>query len=171
MDVHSNPRFRATIEVKTADAAHKVSTRCHVFSGGYCGRATPDPIPNSVVKPSSVDGTAGETLWESRTPPDLWPPRQRGGRFYWFCRRTVHVCSAASGAGGRGRVIRPAGLGFTADSRARLRRAPCCVRGFVTDARGKFVRVELEESWPVDVRSRRADVVAPRITMRPASTA
>lgn len=45
------------------------------FSGGYGGRVTPDPIPNSVVKPSSADGTAGETLWESRTPPDLWPPR------------------------------------------------------------------------------------------------
>ena len=54
------------------------------FSGGYGGRATPDPIPNSVVKPSSADGTAGETLWESRTPPDLWPPRQRGGLFIWF---------------------------------------------------------------------------------------
>src|SRR5690606_40735104 len=37
-----------------------------VFAGGYGGRATPDPIPNSVVKPSSANGTAGETLWESK---------------------------------------------------------------------------------------------------------
>ena len=42
------------------------------FSGGYCGGVTPDPIPNSEVKPSSADGTAGETLWESRSLPDLW---------------------------------------------------------------------------------------------------
>src|SRR5690606_39305169 len=42
------------------------------FSGDYGGGATPDPIPNSVVKPSSADGTAGGTLWESRTLPDLW---------------------------------------------------------------------------------------------------
>ncbi len=42
------------------------------FSGGYCGGVTPDPIPNSEVKPSCADGTAGETLWESRSLPDLW---------------------------------------------------------------------------------------------------
>ena len=28
------------------------------FSGGHCERATPDPIPNSEVKPLSADGTA-----------------------------------------------------------------------------------------------------------------
>ena len=38
-------------------------------SGGYTGGATPDPIPNSEVKPSRADGTAGETLWESRSSP------------------------------------------------------------------------------------------------------
>ena len=48
------------------------------FAGGYSGRATPDPIPNSVVKTSSADGTAGETLWESRTPPALCPLRKKG---------------------------------------------------------------------------------------------
>ena len=34
-------------------------------------RATPVPIPNTVVKPHSVDGTAALQLWESRTLPDL----------------------------------------------------------------------------------------------------
>ena len=86
-----NPRFRATnadcsqtqhvsLLVKallvTLAWRHFVDTGPRSgFSGGYGGRVTPDPIPNSVVKPSSADGTAGETLWESRTPPDLWPPR------------------------------------------------------------------------------------------------
>ena len=40
-------------------------------SGGYTGGATPVPISNTEVKPSRVDGTAGETLWESRTPPEF----------------------------------------------------------------------------------------------------
>ena len=41
----------------------------HNFLGGYGGGDLPDPISNSVVKPSSVDGTAQVTVWESRTPP------------------------------------------------------------------------------------------------------
>ena len=39
--------------------------------GGHSGGVTPDPIPNSEVKPSSADGTARETVWESRTPPGI----------------------------------------------------------------------------------------------------
>ena len=42
--------------------------------GGNVGRVTPDPIPNSEVKPIRADGTAGAALWESRTPPELWKP-------------------------------------------------------------------------------------------------
>jgi hypothetical protein len=41
------------------------------FSGDYCEGATPDPISNSEVKPFSADGTARETVWESRSLPDL----------------------------------------------------------------------------------------------------
>ena len=37
--------------------------------GDLSGGAIPDPIPNSEVKPSSADGTAWETVWESRSPP------------------------------------------------------------------------------------------------------
>ena len=32
-------------------------------------RALPVPIPNTEVKPHCADGTAGVTLWESRTSP------------------------------------------------------------------------------------------------------
>jgi hypothetical protein len=43
------------------------------FSGGNSGKETPVPIPNTEVKLSSADGTAG-FLWESRTLPGfhLW---------------------------------------------------------------------------------------------------
>lgn len=33
---------------------------------------TPDPIPNSEVKPLSGDGTARETVWKSSTMPALF---------------------------------------------------------------------------------------------------
>ena len=41
----------------------------YVFPGGNSGEATPVPIPNTEVKLSRADGTAGATLWESRTLP------------------------------------------------------------------------------------------------------
>ena len=34
--------------------------------------ATPVPIPNTMVKTQAADGTALETVWESR-----WPPEQK----------------------------------------------------------------------------------------------
>src|SRR6476659_2857971 len=37
---------------------------------GHCVRETPGYIPNPEAKPFSADGTAGGTLWESRTPPN-----------------------------------------------------------------------------------------------------
>ncbi len=45
-------------------------------SGGHGGGETPGLIPNPVVKPSSADGTARETVWESRTPPEQQPPER-----------------------------------------------------------------------------------------------
>ena len=41
-------------------------------SGGHAAGVTPDPIPNSVVKPCRADDTTRATAWESRTPPDLF---------------------------------------------------------------------------------------------------
>ena len=35
-----------------------------IYSGGYSVGETPDPIPNSEVKPYSADGTARETSVE-----------------------------------------------------------------------------------------------------------
>ena len=49
---------------------------------------TPVPIPNTMVKTWAADGTALETVWESRRLPDQWgcssvgraPALQAGGR-------------------------------------------------------------------------------------------
>ena len=49
--------------------------------GGNVGRVTPDPIPNSEVKPVRADGTAAEALWESRTLPELWKPASKEAGF------------------------------------------------------------------------------------------
>ena len=38
-------------------------------SGGHSEGATPVPFPNTEVKPFSADGTARETVWESRSSP------------------------------------------------------------------------------------------------------
>ena len=56
------------------------------FSGGYGGGETPVSIPNTEVKPSSADGTALVTEWESRTLPEntSWPvPILWGGPFLY----------------------------------------------------------------------------------------
>ena len=43
------------------------------FAGGHRIRVTPVPIPNTEVKPATADGTAWETVWESRSLPALIP--------------------------------------------------------------------------------------------------
>ena len=43
---------------------------------------TPVPIPNTMVKTWAADGTALETVWESRWPPNLKKKRDR------TCRKT-----------------------------------------------------------------------------------
>jgi hypothetical protein len=42
-------------------------------AGGHRSRVTPVPIPNTEVKPATADGTAWETVWESRSLPALIP--------------------------------------------------------------------------------------------------
>ena len=41
-------------------------------SGDYGKEVTPVPIPNTEVKLFSADGTAWESVWESRTLPELF---------------------------------------------------------------------------------------------------
>ena len=52
--------------------------------GGHRSRATPVPIPNTEVKPATVDGTVWETAWESRSLPGVFGEaavRNQGGFF------------------------------------------------------------------------------------------
>jgi hypothetical protein len=63
----NTPRFYAR-----APLAKTLVVSTPRFSGGDVEEATPDPIPNSEVKLFGADGTAGEALWESRTPPGLF---------------------------------------------------------------------------------------------------
>ena len=41
------------------------------ISGDHSGGETPVPIPNTAVKPTSADGTALATGWESRSLPGI----------------------------------------------------------------------------------------------------
>src|SRR6185503_15073954 len=47
-----------------------------MFAGGHRSRVTPVPIPNTEVKPVTADGTAWETVWESRSLPALFTENQ-----------------------------------------------------------------------------------------------
>ena len=58
------------------------------FPGGHRGGVTPVPIPNTEVKPSTADGTAGAGLWESRSLPGIFLKARRvivtpSGFFFW----------------------------------------------------------------------------------------
>ena len=49
-------------------------------SGGNCAGDTPVPIPNTVVKARSADGTASYQRWENRSPPDTLRQWRNGRR-------------------------------------------------------------------------------------------
>ena len=55
---------------KQSYPAISIVTVFQIF-GGHSEEVTPVPIPNTEVKLFSADGTAWETVWESRSPPVL----------------------------------------------------------------------------------------------------
>ena len=55
-----------------ARAASEGGTPGSKFAGGHRIRVPPVPIPNTEVKPDTADGTAWETVWESRSLPALF---------------------------------------------------------------------------------------------------
>jgi hypothetical protein len=63
-----------------------VPCRLIIFFGGHSEGDPPVPIPNTEVKPLSADGTAWETMWESRSPPNSFFIEkrflQKGNRFF-----------------------------------------------------------------------------------------
>ena len=58
---HSFPKSAWTFSLLT--------NRLNALPGGNSGEVTPVPMPNTEVKLSSANGTAGEALWESRSLP------------------------------------------------------------------------------------------------------
>ena len=60
------------------------------FAGGHRIRVTPVPIPNTEVKPDTADGTAWETVWESRSLPALLPEArdENSSRAFFISRPT-----------------------------------------------------------------------------------
>ena len=68
------------------DAAGLATICCYKLTAGGNGVGeTPVPIPNTAVKPYRVDGTAWETVWESRSLPVLnpTPVSTETGVFYY----------------------------------------------------------------------------------------
>ena len=63
--------------------AHPAPIGPATLAGGNGARATPVPIPNTVVKPRSADGTARETEWESTSSPALYTETPRHTETVW----------------------------------------------------------------------------------------
>lgn len=61
-----------------------LKTYFDTFAGVSSRGATPDPIPNSEVKPSCGDGIARETVWESSTTPALFFESSTGNSRAFF---------------------------------------------------------------------------------------
>ena len=56
---------------KPGSKLEKTSLRTQAFLVAMRPGVTPVPIPNTMVKTRTADGTALETVWESRWPPNL----------------------------------------------------------------------------------------------------
>jgi hypothetical protein len=63
--------FKQLVELFTCIQLSDIRIDIYKFSGDFVGRVTPVPIPNTEVKPTGADDTAGLPLWESRKSPDL----------------------------------------------------------------------------------------------------
>ena len=75
------------------------SRRPSRFPGGHRRRVTPVPIPNTEVKPSTADGTAWATAWESRSLPGIFLNARYWRRYRAFLlyrQRPCRRCSAGN---------------------------------------------------------------------------
>src|SRR4051795_12644564 len=82
-DVRGTP-FIGCLDVRAGTPTHQ---QCY---GGHSERETPGSIPNPEAKLLSADGTAGGTLWESRSSPDIKTPP-------WWSVMTPRGCFASPG--------------------------------------------------------------------------
>ena len=61
--------FPSVLPARQYSAKEPDSGSCHQIVGDLSERDPPVPIPNTVVKPLSPDGTARVSVWESRKSP------------------------------------------------------------------------------------------------------
>ena len=109
------------------------------YAGGHRSRVTPVPIPNTEVKPATADGTAWETVWESRSLPAVIPRADVSNRVGPFClaigssgqlvietcagrerlrpRRASAASRAAASGGGAPRAVEDVAAGSNAEGR------------------------------------------------------
>ncbi len=93
------PGYSGVPDVRTSDDSSSRSSAPELtgvgrqqFPGGHRGGVTPVPIPNTEVKPSTADGTAGAGLWESRSLPGIYQKPDASFRCVglFFCAATCH---------------------------------------------------------------------------------
>ena len=68
---HQVSNVSPSAENKPSSKLENTSLRAQAFLVAMRLWETPVPIPNTMVKPQTADGTALETVWESRWPPNL----------------------------------------------------------------------------------------------------
>ena len=86
---HVRAAFRS-LNLKSAFCNRQLSDFSK-YAGGHRSRVTPVPIPNTEVKPATADGTAWETVWESRSLPALFlEPVVRNHSGLSFVRRQLN---------------------------------------------------------------------------------
>src|SRR4029079_16835194 len=87
----------ATLRPCSGQAPQVAFFNGRTVSGGDSGGVTPDPIPNSAVKPSSADGTIGSPYGRvgRRRIYSKAPTLKKVGAFFW-CRMKTHYSYAGS---------------------------------------------------------------------------
>src|SRR3954463_5255318 len=93
MDGRDHPPRLTHVRTVSGGTARNI-TKCF---GGHSERETPGHIPNPEAKTLSADGTARETSWESRTPPDFFntggghPHPRATSPFFYFHTAYFHT--------------------------------------------------------------------------------
>ena len=100
------------------------------YAGGHRIRVTPVPIPNTEVKPDTADGTARETVWESRSLPALSQGARelRFAGFRLYGRAVAHSFPCGTGSVSLGRLAPLGGGGVSGYFAGGFAAVPGCPR-------------------------------------------
>jgi hypothetical protein len=94
----STPSAHPTVSTISAALCWRAHVSACGEAGDYSGGVPPVPIPNTVVKPSSPDDTAGAALWDNRTLP-VSPPAEPSSahRVALNVSHSLHPCLCVRG--------------------------------------------------------------------------